>query len=343
MTIGQASGVNAGQRRGLALRLLPWALRLVVTAGLAALIVLRVDLSEMAQAWQGFDLRWLTPALLVTASVRLLDAVRWRLYLSKYGEAPFSGLLGAFLIGNLGNTLLPFRAGDLAKVQILANRYRIPRAALTSSTFILESVTDGVTFSLLLLASLPFLDVPAVPDALLLAFASLGLGGFVIVTLLSRTLPADLFDQAWPRRLIATDLREWLHRQWPAFLDGLETLRRRRLWGPVLVLNTVGWTVQAISFWMFGLAFDLDLSFSNYLVVMVTANLVGAIPITFFNFGTYEAAVLELVAAWGVARDEALAFALATHLLTNLLIIALGIAAAAVMRVQIREIFRLRD
>jgi uncharacterized membrane protein YbhN (UPF0104 family) len=97
-----------------------------------------------------------------------------------------------------------------------------------------------------------------------------------------------------------------------------------------------------VVFWLFGLAFGLDLPLASYIVIMVAANLVSAFPITFQNIGTYEFVLLEVMAAWGVERGEALAYAAATHLLTNLWIILVGITALWLMRVHPWEVFGLR-
>ncbi len=78
------------------------------------------------------------------------------------------------------------------------------------------------------------------------------------------------------------------------------------------------------------------------MVVMIAANLVVAVPITFQNIGTYEVVLLEILVAFDVAREEAFAYAVATHLMTNLWIIAIGLIALWLMHISPREVFALR-
>lgn len=155
----------------------------------------------------------------------------------------------------------------------------------------------------------------------------------------SHLLPRDLPTKPWLKPLPEA-LRRNLGNLWPQFLDGLETMRSARLLTKAVALNFAGWWSQVLMFWLFGLAFDLELSFSAYVVIMIAANLVVAVP--FQNIGTYEVVLLEILAAWGVARQEAFAYAAATHLLTNFWVVATGLLALWLMRISPREVFALR-
>lgn len=318
----------------------PWTLQALATATFVALVVWRFDVRAAVALLREADYAWAALALAFAAFEKFIDTVRWRVYLVKLGRPPLAGLFGAFLVGNFGNNVLPMRAGDLAKVQIVANRYGLPRAGLVSAVFMVESVLDGVTFLLLLLAGLAWLDVGFVPAALLWGLAVTAGGGFVATALASRLLPREL--PSW-RLLEALPeaARRWLEGVWPRFLDGLQTMREPSLLARALALNLAGWLIAVLSFWAFGLAFDLELGLAEYTVIMIAANLVVAAPLTFQNIGTYEFAISELLAAWGVPREEALAYAAATHILTNLWVVALGLGALWAMRIRPGDLFAL--
>jgi uncharacterized membrane protein YbhN (UPF0104 family) len=318
----------------------PLALQALITAAFVALVVWRFDVRDAIASLAGANYAWAGLALLAAAFEKFIDTVRWRVYLAKLGRPPLAGLFGAFLIGNFGNNILPMRAGDLAKVQIVANRYGLPRAGLASAVFMVESVLDGLTFLLLLLAGLALLDVGFVPAALLWGLAVAAGGGFVATTLASRLLPREV-----PRWRLAGQLsdpvRRWLAGVWPAFLDGLATMRDLSLLARALALNFAGWLTAVFTFWLFGLAFGLGLGFAEYVVIMIAANLVVAAPLTFQNLGTYEIVLSELLAAWDVPREQALAYTAATHILTNVWVVALGLVALWAMRIRPRDLFAL--
>ncbi len=205
-----------------------WPFHLVLTAGFVALALWRVDLGEVAKPLSEANYGWAALALLILLSVRGIQAIRWQLYLAKVGRLPFPSLLGAVLIGNLGNALVPMRAGDLARIQILANRFGISRAGLAATVFVVEGILDGVVFLVLLLLGLAFLDIGFVPPAILWSLAITAGGGFLLAVLISRFFPVDLAARPWLRRLPGKP-REVLSRAWPPFLAGLETMRNGRL------------------------------------------------------------------------------------------------------------------
>jgi len=301
-------------------------------------VVWQFDLSQVGESFRDANYIWSALALVLSTSTRVIDTWRWRLYLRKVGQVPLWGLLGAFLIGNLGNNVLPMRAGDVAKIQIVANRYGLSRAGLASSVFVVESVMDGMTFLILLLVGLALMDIGFIPPAMLWSLGIMAGGGFVATVIASHFLPRRIPSWWWLKRLpkpVLDVLAEGL----PRFLDGMETMRDMWLLIQAVVLNFAGWFSQVVVFWVFGLAFGLDLGLDAYIVVMVAANLVAAFPIAFQNLGPYELLIVQVLAAWDVEEARALAYAVGTHMLTNLWVVALGIGALWAMRVRPGELF----
>ena len=139
--------------------------RLLWQGGVSALFVALAfrafDLGGLRDAIESADLRWAPPALLLFTTAKYVDSWRWRYLLRGVRPLPQRALFGAFLIGNMVNNLLPLRAGDVAKVQVLGLRYGAPRASLAASVFVVEATLDGVVFLLFLAVSLVFFDLGA--------------------------------------------------------------------------------------------------------------------------------------------------------------------------------------
>lgn len=318
----------------------PWLFQLAVTAAFLGLLAWRVDLENVFTPIREANLGWTALAMVIFPLTRPIDALRWRLYLARVGRVPYLSLLGAFLVGNLANNVLPLRMGDLVKIQIVANRHGLSRAGLITSRAV-ESVIDGVTFVLMVLLGLGLLGVVVGPAPLLWALVGVSLLGLAGALVVGRLLPREAPASGLVRRLPAR-LRALIEDAWPRVRDGLETMRDARLFGITLALNVASWLVQALAFFLFGLAFGLDLPFVAYLGVTIAANVVTDVPITFQNFGTYEIVMLEFLALQGVGREDAFAYALATHVLTNLWVVVLGLAAMWLMRLRPGEILALR-
>jgi uncharacterized protein (TIRG00374 family) len=315
--------------------------RLLWQGGVSALFVtlaLRaVDLGGLRDAIESADLRWAPPALLLFTTAKYVDSWRWRYLLRGVRPLPQRALFGAFLIGNMVNNLLPLRAGDVAKVQVLGLRYGAPRASLAASVFVVEATLDGVVFLLFLAVSLAFFDLGDLPDAGIAALVVAAMAAFITALVLSRSPRAvgrvsDRLPARWrsTARSRLGDLYDGLHalRAWPRTLGAI-------------ALSVPAWLLEAGMFALFGRAFGLELGFPTFVAAMVAANLAVAVPVALWNFGPYETLVAGVLIAGGVAEATAISYALTVHLLGNLWIEATGLAAFAALGVSPRELFTL--
>ena len=92
---------------------------------------------------------------------------------------------------------------------------------------------------------------------------------------------------------------------------------------------------------LFGQMFGLDLTFADYVVIMVAANMIVAMPLLPSNVGPYEVAVAALLVLLGIDEGPAGAYAVSTHLLQIIWVGAMGVAAMWLMRVGLRDFFYL--
>ena len=303
----------------------------------AAVAVFTVDLGALRDALAHASLWWAAPALLLFTAAKYVDSWRWRYLLRGVGPPPQRALFGAFLIGNMVNNLLPLRAGDVAKIQVLGLRHGVSRAALAASVFVVEAVLDGVVFVLFLLAALAFTDLGALPSTGIAALVLLAATAFAAAVALSRAGVARalaLIPRRW-RGAAASALRD--------AGDGLYALRAWRRTLGAIALSVPAWLLEAGMFALFGRAFDLGLTYPQFVAVMIAANLAVALPVALWNFGPYEALVVGvLVAAGGIDESLALSYAVAVHVLTSLWISATGLLAFWALGVRPRELFSLR-
>lgn len=316
--------------------------RLVISGSLVGFLIWRVDMAEALRTLTDVNYVYALPALSLFTLAKFVFAVRWRVILERLGRPPVGSLFGTMLVSNMANNVLPLRLGDLLRVQVPAQRHGLSRSGLTSSVFITETLLDGVTFAVLALVGIALLDVPGVLND----FAWAMIGGVVTGLLLAMlgahlTVPAGWRPGRWlgwlPEKARAA-LAEIL----PPFVVGLAALRHPRMGGQVLVLSIVAWLLEGVMFWLFGLAFGLDLSFGSYLMIMIAANMVISIPLAPSNVGPYEVAVAEVVAVLGVARSVAGGYAIATHILNILWVTVTGLIAMWLLGLRPQDIFYLR-
>jgi uncharacterized protein (TIRG00374 family) len=317
-----------------------WLIQLALFAGLFGLILWRIDLREVGDAFVGVSYLWLIGALGIYVCSRLIHAVEWQITLARVGNPPFLGLFGILLIGTLVNAVVPASAGDVVKIQLVANRYRLPRVGLVAGRGA-EAIVNALIMVFFIAASfaLPgaafgsktLLWVVAIATILLFA-AAIG-----VSRILSNTPPRWRLLGRLPRRV-----RSEIDLHWPRVHEGFEVIRNMRLLTIAVVLNFVGWALDILILWAYGRVFHLDVPFAAYVSLSVVIALITIFPITFGNVGTYEFALLGALALYSVPAHNALAYSIGTHLFSTLFNIALGLIAMVALRVRPGELFRLR-
>jgi uncharacterized membrane protein YbhN (UPF0104 family) len=187
------------------------------------------------------------------------------------------------------------------------------------------------------------LDVPEVLEDFIWVMIGAVAAGLLLAVFGARiSLPAGWQPGRWLRWL-PERARLTIADALPPFVEGLAALRHPLMGGQVLALSFVAWLLEATMFWLFGLAFGLDLSFSSYLVIMIAANMVISLPLAPSNVGPYEVAVAEVVAVLGVTRSLAGGYAIATHVLNILWVMLTGVVAMWLLGLRVQDIFYLRD
>ena len=308
-----------------------------LTAALILIAIRVVDFQAAANAVRQANLWLILPAMLLFTLAKFIDAFRWRYLLQRVGAPPQPALFGAFLIGNMVNNLLPFRVGDVAKIQVLGQRYGTSRAGLAASVFVVEASLDGVTFMLLLAIAILFWDVGAldgVARAPLIGLAVIATAAFLLGVLLSHRLSSMVSHVRWGpiQRVLGS---------FEAAQEGLHALGHWRRILIAIALSLPAWLVEATMFWTVGNAFGFELGYPAYLAVMIAANLAVAIPVTLWNVGTYQALVMAVLIPSGISEADALGYALTTQLVTSAWIQCTGLAALWAMRIRPRELFQL--
>lgn len=317
--------------------------RLLLHAVLSALflgaLLLRIDVPAALRQLRTVDPAWLTLAVGVFGVSRLVQAYRWRLFLWHRRSVPVGDLLAIHLIGTLVNTVLPLRVGDVVRVQLAGQRLRLPRAELTATVFVVETLMDWLTAALLLAAGslfllhVPLLSAPTVTLIALLvtalvlgtsALARLDISGDLAARRPWYRLPPRL------RRLVGTLL--------PRFVAGLAALRDPVAALRAILISLLVYLVETTMYWCLGQAFGLDLAFTEYFGIMIGANLVLAVPLTPWNVGPFELAVLEVATLLGVERAVAESYVLGAHLVLITCINAAGIIALWALNLGVRDL-----
>lgn len=283
-----------------------------------------VDLGEVWDSVRESDWIWLIPSLGLLAVGTAVRVLRWQLLFVSSRRPPFPAVTRAVLIGLFFNVVLPFRAGEAARLVSLYRRTRIARVEI-AATIAIERAYDVATLLLLLFVTLPWLpDVTWVRTAAWLALG-LGLALLAAVAILSLGGPAAVRRLLAPFRLLPFVSSERAEAAQTNLLRGLAGLRELRTGLAAVTVTALSWIVFAASFWLVTLAFDLDLPFHAGVLVLVATGLALIIPAPPAALGVWEAATVVALDAYGVPLSAAVSYGLVLHAVNIVPFLAAGL------------------
>ncbi len=323
------------------LRLARFWFQLGLTAGFLVLLAWRVDIGDALATLPDANWAWVLPGLALFTISKAVHTYRWRIFLGKHRDVPYTGLLGIFLVHNMANSVLLLRAGDVLRIQTTSQRYNIPRSELTAVVIVVETLLDGLAFVVLVALAFTLGTIPSVLRGTFWGMAGLALIGVTLGVLTARLVKVDTLSRHIPFRWLSSEARGSVLTLLRQFQDGMRTLRDPGLAVPAIAASLVGWLLEAGAYWMFGNAFGLGLSWSAYLLIMMTANFAVSIPITPSGIGPYEVATQALVVALGAGSAAATGFAIGIHLCFIIWITITGVIAMWLTHLSPHEIFYL--
>jgi glycosyltransferase 2 family protein len=278
------------------------ALGLPVSAVFLWLAVRNADLSAVRRAIEDARIELLVLAVVAMAAVYALQAARWRT-IAPSGAVGFPRFYEMVVSGVACNNVLPGRIGDLLRARWLGRAARIP-AGRALGTVVLDRGCDVAALlaflavGLAAVASSEWLVRIAVGGAAGL----LALGGLV---LFARVYIGRRSRERRTRGLVRRVLRDMAELL-------AEPLGRRRpaVWGALSLGAWATWAVAAI---LVGRAVGIELGLLDALFVAAVMNLGVAIPSSPGFVGTYQWLGVASLGLLGVAKEEALAFAILLH------------------------------
>ena len=312
-------------------RALIWAVALASTIGFGYLAIRDAHPDEVWDALQEANIWWVVPSFAVLAVAVAIRALRWQLLFQRETRPPYGATAAATIVGLAVNSLLPFRAGEAARV-IALNRRAGTSPVESAATVALERILDVFCMLLLLLAALPWLpEVDWVGAAAAIALAlALMLGGAALLFAVYGDRPFHALDRLLRR--LPFGHHAWVEHVGASLRRGLVALRDPKLALTAFVLTTVGWLLTSVSFWLLTLAFDLELPVVSGVLILAAVGFSVILPAAPGALGVFEAATVVALAAYDISASEALSYAFTLHAVNLIPYIVAGAVAVRFTR-----------
>lgn len=308
----------------------PWGVR---AAGLGLLLVAGlwathdVNWAALRAAMLDVDLPFVLAATLINLGAVYAMSGRWLALLRPL--APFLTQREAFramLMGFAVSTIVPARAGELARAEWLVRRTGLPRAAIFGS-IVLDALVNAVGMFVGIVALPLIVELPGWLDSGIWV-AVLVFGAFAAAVFLLRPR-AGLPTPGGTSRLArgaGAGVAGFLAR---ARL-GLAAVQDRKALLRSFGASLLAWALE-INVVLFTLkAFHLQVPLGVSLLVLMAVNLALVVPFAPpANLGALEVGATLALMEFGVAKEQALAFALVYHLLQVIPIGFAGLALAS--------------
>ena len=312
-------------------RALIWAVALASTIGFGYLAIRDAHPDEVWDALQEANIWWVVPSFAVLVVAVAVRALRWQLLFQRETRPPYGATAASTIVGLAVNSLLPFRAGEAARV-IALNRSAGTSPVESAATVALERILDVFCLLLLLLAALPWLpEVDWVGAAAAIALAlALMLGGTALLFAIYGDRPFHALDRLLRR--LPFGHHAWVEHVGASLRRGLVAFRDPKLALTAFVLTTVGWLLTSVSFWLLTLAFDLELPLVSGVLILAAVGFSVILPAAPGALGVFEAATVVALAAYDISASEALSYAFTLHAVNLIPYIVAGAVAVRFTR-----------
>ena len=284
----------------------------MVTVFFSYIALSDINPGRVWHALRASDYLWLIPALGAFVLAVVTRAMRWRSLFAPGRRPPRGVVLNATTIGYFYNNILPARAGEAARVVVLARRSATPPVEIVG-TVVLERLYDVVTILVIFFVAEPWL--PHVSWFGTAALVAIVLAGLIAA---AATILAVYGDR--PLRVLLSPLRRFsllsgarLDRTVDELAHGLSGLRDVRIAGEAFLWTVAAWMLSALCAYFVSLSFHLDLSFACGVLVTVAVGASMILPSPPAAIGVFEGATLIALEAYDVPHSVALSYALVLH------------------------------
>ena len=225
------------------------------------------------------------------------------------------------MVGFAVSTVVPARAGELARAEWLSRRSGLPRVSLLG-TIMLDHLVNGVGM-FAGIAAMPLLfEIPnwLRPGIIL---AAVVFGAATLAVLFLRPQRAGASATAGAETPV--NVRSLVGRFVEHARSGLSAVRDRRALGLSLLASFAAWGLEIYVILFAIRAFGLHLPLAASFLMLMAVNLALVVPFAPpANLGTLEVGAMFALMEFGVPKEQALALALTYHALQ---IVPIGIAS----------------
>lgn len=291
-------------------KLIKFIIKLIVSAGLLAWIIIQTNWEEVFTALSEADLWKIIVYVLVLLLGMVISSYKWKVLVNfKNIHHPFKDFFRFYLAGTLVNSFMPsFIGGDTFRAyQIGKTDKKYVEAA---STVMIDRITGFVGFTILVLV-FGLLNIKTVLGNKVLIIANV----LVLLSLSFDIVVAKIKKlSSWKR------IYKYLPEKVPALIEEIDRYNNSRILPRAIILSVLfAFAGVALSNYVLFWALGIHIGLLNYLSVIFIISIISSLPISINNIGIKEWAYITFFGIFGVNTSLVIAAALLSRLIQMLI------------------------
>ena len=300
-------------------------LGILISIVLIYLSVKGINLQDVFRDLKNIQLSYVILFILLVILMQWLRSYRWGVILQPMEKIDQFSLFSVTSVGFLAIAAIPARIGELARPYLISKRSSIKMSSALG-TILVERVLDSFTVLAIAVIVLFLTDLPPwmIKSSIIFFLLALVMFCFIVFLILRRDAALKLINRILSKLpgKFAHTIDEVIHH----FIDGFQIITNIKFLLYLFFLSALVWLVDVLAIYMLLKAFDFTLPVMASFVVMIILIVGIAIPTAPGYIGNWHFACVLALSFFGLAKTEALSFAVVYHFLSMVIVVVLGVA-----------------
>jgi uncharacterized protein (TIRG00374 family) len=285
---------------------------IIISAFFLFLIFHKVDFHKTKEVLETGNYIYLLLGVALSLITNIIRSYRWKFVLDPIQKISIPSVFSGVAIGYMANNLLPARLGEFVRAYIIGKKEGISKSS-TLATIVVERIFDGLTllFFLVLISLVFSMPLWVKRAGFIAAVFFLSLSAFLIILMFNKGIGVRLVERALG--FFSSRLGDRIGHLLDYFLSGLAIVNRKKDIAIVFLFSVIVWLVEATTYYVVGLSFNINLPLYVSILTVVIVNLGITIPSAPGYIGTFEFFCISALALFSVEESVALSFAIVLH------------------------------
>lgn len=300
-------------------------LGILISIVLVYLSVRGINFQDVFRDLKKIQFTYVIAFIVLVMIMQWLRSYRWGVMLQPMEKIDQLSLFSVTSVGFLAIASIPARIGELARPYLISKRSSINMSSALG-TILVERVLDSFTVLAIAVIALFYTDLPQwmIKSSIIFFLLAVVMFCFIIFLILRRDTALKLINKILgklPGRF-AHKIDELIQH----FIDGFQIITNVRLLLYLFFLSAVIWLVDVAAIYMLLESFGFGLPVMASFVLMIILIIGIALPAGPGYIGNWHFACVLALSLFGLAKSEALSFALVYHFLSMVIVVVLGVA-----------------